>query len=208
MPEYLIVYADDREFDAKAIELANIERGAHIACLKTGVGKVRAATEVTSWLTGALRGSRPRPRIISVGTCASTIPGLLGQLVRPAVALDRDSTPALLTRAGVDPQPILELAHDHMDLETKFVIGTGDGFVANAEHARSLAAKGVQLVDMETHAVAWAALRCYAGRIYSLRYVTDEADPQAATEWQNRLEEARVTLTESVLRLTEGTGDA
>jgi nucleoside phosphorylase len=205
MTDFLVVYADDRELDIEPIRQRNTKTGApRVAVLKTGVGKVRAATEVTNWLTATIRANRPRPVVVSAGTCASTEPGLLGKLLRPALAIDRDSTPSQLKAAGVDPQPHIEL----LEPEGWYVIGTGDGFLANAEHAKALAGKGVHLVDMETHAVAWAALRCYAGRIYSLRYVTDDATESAASDWKSRLSEARVTLTQAVLRLTEEAGHA
>lgn len=201
---YVFVYADDREIDAHLIETERhdlIEQG-RLKLLRTGVGKVRAAMETTTYLTTRLRNRQPRPLVVSIGTCAAIDPTLdlsLDKILRPKVVVDRDATSELLRQASLKPQPPLEL-EDYDDLE--LTIGTGDGFVASPDEAAHLLEQGIQLVDMETHAVAWAALKCFAGPALSVRYVSDVANKTAPRDWTQALSNARRELTDYVLSLT------
>lgn len=201
MRPWLVVYAVDREIDLARITAERGDDLAHgrLTCLRTGVGKVRSATEVNTYLTSALRAHQPRPKILNVGTCASLVEGLGGKLVSASYALDRDSTPEMLLAAGVEPQPVIPLESFN---NSGLTIGTGDGFVANDIEAENLRRRGVSLVDMETHAVAWTALKYLAGKIISLRFVTDTGGDNATKEWIDMLEEARKSLTNAVLELT------
>lgn len=201
---FLMVYADDREIDVAAV-LAQREAwvsAGRLKFLKTGVGKVRAATETTAYLTSRLKARQPRPTVVSIGTCAALDPLLApyaGKIVRPRMTVDRDATPALLEAAKVVPQPAIRL--DDYD-ELNLTIGTGDGFVADELEAKRLLDAGVHLVDMETHAVAWASLKCLAGPALSVRYISDLANVEAPDDWHLSLTQARVALTEYVLQLT------
>lgn len=201
---YVFVYADDRELDLALLmeERGEMIRRNQLKFLKTGVGKVRAATETTTYLTARLRHREPRPLVISIGTCAALDPSLdlkLDKIVRPRRAVDRDATPELLELCNLKSQPMLQLEDsDELDL----TIGTGDGFVADVETGKLLLARGIHLVDMETHAVAWAAMKCYAGQALSVRYVSDVADGEGVRDWVTTLTKARKALTDYVLALT------
>lgn len=191
MSRQLIVYADDREID-----VARVRRERPDACLlRTGVGKLRAVTAVSIYLESTLKAGEESPSVLSVGTCAALVPGLAGEVVRPARAIDRDVTPELLMQAGIEPTPPIELAGGDDEL----TIATGDGFVADEGEAARILAKGAQLVDMETYAVAWAARNSQIGCVGAIRYVSDSADQSAPEEWLRRLETARRCLTEAVL---------
>lgn len=194
----LFVYADDRELDAARLarQLSRHTAAGRVAFLKTGVGKVRASMEVTSYLSSSLRQGKPRPLVVSIGTCASLTEGLLGKVVRPSIVVDRDSTPQLLTAAGLTPQPAIQLLGSD-----KLTLGTGDGFLADPRESEKLLQAGVHLADMETHAVAWAANKCLAGRILAIRYVTDEASNSAVRDWVDRVADGRTKLTDTVLQL-------
>ncbi len=199
----VVVYADDREIDRGAVEAgarSQIARG-DLVLLRTGVGKVRTTMELTRYLTSTLRARRSRPTVLNVGTCAAVVPGLLGEVVRPASAIDRDSTDELLLEAKIPPPPRIELARPD---SRELVIASGDSFLADVDEADRLAAEGVSLVDMETHAVGWASQRCLVGSAHVVRVVVDEARPGAAKLWRESLPKARQYLTEYVLELAGG----
>jgi nucleoside phosphorylase len=200
MSHYVVVFAEEREVDLSRIKVELREEllTGQVTLVQTGVGKVRAATEVTNHLNSAFRSHKPRPTLISVGTCAAWNHELLETLVRPTFAVDRDGTPELLRGAGLTPQPKIRLAG-----ESGLTIGTGDGFVADPREAVRLQGMGIDVVDMETHAVAWAGLRCMVGPTVSVRFVTDIADEAAAKDWESRLDRARTALAGEVLRLTK-----
>jgi hypothetical protein len=184
--EAVIVYADDREIDLAA--LAHLP----ICSLRTGVGKVRAAVEVCTSLSTTLR-EQPDLLVVSVGT-AGSVSGLQGTL-HPSIVTDRDSTPEELRSVGITPQPDIEI---HGGDGT--VLGTGDGF-AGLNDMRLLAARGIELVDMETHAVLWAAQMLGAHNLMSIRHVTDFGD---ARDWEEALIGARTALTREILRMLGG----
>lgn len=201
---WVFAYADDRELDVSAITALREDqiRSGKLKLLRTGVGKARAAMATTTYLTGRLRNRQSRPTVVSIGTCAAIDPSLdlsLDKIVRPSLAVDRDATPELLHAANIRPQPVIQL-EDPDDLE--LTIGTGDGFLADPLEAKKLLDRGIQLVDMETHAVAWASLQCLAGPALSVRYVSDVAGTGAERDWVQALAKARAALTEYVLSLT------
>jgi nucleoside phosphorylase len=188
----LITYADDRELDARRIR----QELPDAVLLRTGVGKLRSATAVSLYLQSNIREDAARVVVVSVGTCAGLVPGLAGQLVRPARTIDRDCTPELMRQAGIEPTPPIDLTGADSQ---QLTIATGDGFVADETEAARILDSGAQLVDMETYAVAWAVQNSQAGTVRAIRYVSDAADPNAPQDWVNRLDTARRCLTEAVL---------
>lgn len=202
---FLVTFADDREIDVAEITAQRDAwvRSGRLKFLRTGVGKVRAATEVTSYLTNQLKARQPRPHVVSVGTCIALDPTLtehIDKIVRPCRAVDRDAAPPeLLEAAHIKRPSVIPLDDaDHLNL----TIGTGDGFVSGPTEVARLLAAGVHLVDMETHAVGWASLRCLAGPALSVRYVSDLVNSEAPQDWSLVLARARVVLTEYILQIT------
>ncbi|MFI0240538.1 nucleosidase [Streptomyces sp. NPDC016845] len=139
--------------------------------LVTGMGKVRAAME----LTRALSTARPRA-IVNLGTAGALKDGLNG-IVEVSRVVQHDLPDDVLhqlsgTHHGrpltISPHPGATLA-------------TGDAFIADGRTRRQLAAHA-DLVDMEGYAIASVAER-FALPVRIVKYVSDRADESAQRSW-------------------------
>ncbi|MEW1648191.1 nucleosidase [Streptomyces sp. NPDC091219] len=139
--------------------------------LITGMGKVRAAME----LTLALSSARPR-EVVNVGT-AGALKDSPNAVVEVARVIQHDLPDDVLHQLSgayygspltVRPGPGLTLA-------------TGDSFIADSR-TRTLLAERADLVDMEGYAVASVAQR-FGLPVRIVKYVSDQADESAATAW-------------------------
>jgi nucleoside phosphorylase len=199
----VFVYADDREVDRSRVEevLGSALRQGRVVLLRTGVGKVRTTMALTRYLSTALASGRGKPTVVNLGTCSSVVPGLLGEVVRPVVAVDRDlATQDRLLEVKIPAPPPIPLAGgDARGLS----IASGDSFLTDVGQADVLAAAGVSLVDMETHSVGWVTQQSHAPSPHVIRVVTGEVRPDAIRAWKGALPSVRSLLTQNVLCLSE-----
>ena len=172
---------------ALAEEVAAVPSG--IEVLVTGAGKIRAAAELASRLSV---GARPAV-VVNIGTAGAVdaavsgvveigyvtehdfpheaIESLLGIRLPRGYLLRRDEPPA---PADAPPAGVAAIA-------------TGDVFVADAEQARRIAATGIHLVDMESHAYAAVCAR-FAVPFRCVKVVSDTADADAGESWLDTIE--------------------
>ncbi|MET9498799.1 nucleosidase [Streptomyces sp. NPDC006552] len=139
--------------------------------LITGMGKVRAAMELTRVLSSA------RPRVIvNLGTAGALRDSLSG-IVEVSRVIQHDLPDGVLHRLSgahygrpltISPHPGATLA-------------TGDAFVADGR-TRAHLAERADLVDMEGYAIATVAER-FALPVRIVKYVSDHADESAQRAW-------------------------
>jgi hypothetical protein len=195
LTSWLLTYSDDRELDFAA--LAHLK---NLKLLKTGVGKVQAATNLSSYLTSSLRTGQDKPEVISVGTCVALEGGSAGNVIEPQWAIDRDVVADVLEARGLTPPPSVRLA----GVEGVHV-GSGDALLTSRD-LEMLGARGINWVDTDAHSLGWVSIRCLAGRTRVVRYVTHSVESGPPKDWAKALELAKQALTTSVLQLTaEGT---
>lgn len=158
---------------ALELELIGTRLPDQISQVMTGVGKVNAACAVTR----ALAEYKPS-LVVNFGTAGAIQAGLGGLLeVGRVIQHDIDAEP-LAPRGRTPFEPEL----DQFDSGWPGVIcATGDRFVTG--HDPWLAARKVDLVDMELYAIAAACARAHTPW-RSFKYVTDAADEQAGRDWQ------------------------
>lgn len=200
MTSWVVVYSDDRELDVAQINYQRDKqvRSGQLKLLKTGPGKVSAATALAGYLSSSLRaGNRSQPpQVISVGLAQTSEWTFVGTTVNPGSAIDRDMTPQELVLRGVEPFPIVKL-----DASAGVNIASGDGLVISIAEVMRLRERDVYLMDVDSHAVGWVSIRCLAGRAKSVRYVTHEvASPPKS--WEKTYLQACKELTGAVLQLT------
>ncbi|MEU8693740.1 nucleosidase [Streptomyces sp. NPDC048665] len=139
--------------------------------LVTGMGKVRAAVE----LTLALSSARPR-EIVNVGT-AGSLRDLPCGVVEVSQVIQHDLPDEVLHRlSGVHYSRPLTVRP-----EPGPTLATGDAFVADGR-TRALLAERADLVDMEGYAIAAVAER-FGVPVRIVKYVSDQADESAEREW-------------------------
>lgn len=201
MISWVVTYSDDRELDVNQLsyERAAQLKSGQLKLLKTGTGKVPAATTLANYLTSSLRaGKTQAPQVISVGVAATFEPALVGQMVTPELAADRDANPQELVMRGLSPAPVVKL-----DGLPGVYISSGDSPLVSEAQREMLVSRSLLVVDQDSHAVGWIAIRCLAGRAKSVRYVTHLFDSPPRF-WEKSYEKARKDLTASVLQLTAG----
>lgn len=203
MTGWVVVYSDDRELNLQEINHAREKeiKSGKLKLLKTGSGKVPAATALAGYLSSSLRAGKANPpKVISVGLAMTTEWTFVGQVVTPSAAIDRDISADLLKARGVDPSPVIKL----MGTEA-LGIASGDSLRISSEELMYFRERNVHLLDMDSHAVGWVSIKCLAGRAHSVRYVTHDVDTTPKS-WEKTYMQASKELTESVLTLTaEGT---
>lgn len=194
---WVLVYSDDRELNLSAFHgMSNLK------LLKTGPGKVQAATMLSNYLTSSLRAGGIKPEVISVGTAQALQSGSEGCVVSPEWAIDRDIPIELLKARGLVAPPSVRLGG------TQGVnMGSGDSELT-AEAVEGLQGRNINWVDTDAHSLGWVSIRCLAGRVHAVRYVTHSVGSAPPKDWGKALEQARPVLTTSVLQLTAAGVDA
>ncbi|WP_394427898.1 nucleosidase [Streptomyces sp. SGAir0957] len=152
--------------------------------LVTGMGKVRAAME----LTRALSSAQARPRaIVNLGT-AGALKDTLSGIVEVSRVIQHDLPDDVLHQLSgahygrpltISPSPGATLA-------------TGDAFIADGR-ARTRLAEHADLVDMEGYAIASVAER-FGVPVRIVKYVSDQADESAQRAWPDAAAEASGVL--------------
>jgi adenosylhomocysteine nucleosidase len=158
--------------------------------LYTGVGKVQAAYA----LTHRLAESRPS-LIVNLGTAGSARvkPGVVVHC-RRFVQRDMDAR-ALGLAAGVTPfsdMPAMLSYGMAIDGLPEAVCGTGDSFATHQELDHDI-------VDMEAYALALVALREQVP-FACLKYISDGADLNSATDWSQALRVAADALAQALAK--------
>lgn len=170
--------------------------------LYTGVGKVNAAYRLTlrlrQWQTE--RSVLP-DLVVNLGSAGSaTFP--TGTVVNCTAFIQRDfdttaiGTPSFATPFENTPTSI---PGKRLPGFSEGICGTGDAFVTDSVPDSTPIPWNV--VDMEAYALAKV---CYFEQIpfVSLKYITDGADGQAATSWEEALEHAALALRKALNELT------
>lgn len=199
MSDWVVVYSDDRELDLQQLSYKREKqlRSGQLKLLKTGPGKVPAATVLAGYLSSSLRAGKANPpRVISVGLAATSEWTFVGLTVSPYAAIDRDITPQALKDRGLVPAPLVKL-----DGLPPTPIASGDSLEFSSSELMRLRERGVDLMDIDSHAIGWVSIRCLAGRAKVVRYVTHEVDSPPKS-WEKTYVQAAKTLTEEVLQLT------
>ena len=141
--------------------------------LITGVGKVRAASALSAVL------ARQRPsRLINLGTAGSLREGLSGTHVVGRVE-----------QHDFDDATIRALTGEHHGAPIPLgtggpVLGSGDAFIDSGSARENLRARGIDLVDMEGYAVAFAAAQ-FGLPVTLVKTVSDGAGEGAGATWQD-----------------------
>lgn len=170
---------------ALAEEVAHLDG---VEILVTGVGKAVAAAALSHRLAV---GQRPSV-VVNVGTAGALDPDVSGVLEVgfvtqhdfPYLAIEALTGPADRAYAlvpGAPPQPVAEVPPGAV------AVASGDVFVADAEHARAIAARGISLVDMEAYAYA-AACAAFAVPMRCVKAVSDFADADAGDHWLDTID--------------------
>jgi adenosylhomocysteine nucleosidase len=176
---------------ALAEEVAQVR---DVEVLVTGVGKAVAAATL-----GRRLADGPLPTlVVNVGTAGAVGPvptglheiGFVTQHDFPYAAIELLVGPVdrgFLLAPSLPPQPTKAAPTDVMTL------ATGDVFVADAQQAASIAAAGVQLVDMEAFAYA-ATCAAFAVPFRCVKAVSDTADANAGETWLDSIDACAVAL--------------
>jgi adenosylhomocysteine nucleosidase len=142
----------------------------------TGVGKINAALSTHH----AIQIHKPK-LIINYGT-AGKISQRCHGLVNVNRVIQRDMNAEPLAPRGITP--LSSGPHEFVRADEGFTCATGDSFVTAVDPW--LTSHNVDVVDMELFAIAFAAyLNAIPWRAY--KYITDEADDNAADHWQERV---------------------
>lgn len=152
----------------------------------TGVGKVNAAYTLTRELTARKLMKRSPKRVINLGTAGSKI-FKTGSLVacNQFVQHDMNVTPLgfALGETPFEELPvILEVPALFPDMDHG-ICGTGDSFVTGEIELPC------DVMEMEAYALAKVCIH-EAIPFAAIKYITDGADADAATDWQERLRHA------------------
>ena len=200
MTGWVVVYSDDRELDVAGInyQRERMIRSGKLKLLKTGSGKVPAATALAGYLTSSLRtGSRTQPpQVVSVGLAQTSEWTFVGMTVEPYTAIDLDMTPQELVNRGIEPHPVVKLQG-----LPPTAIASGDSMNISSEQMMRLREREVYLMDVDSHAIGWVSIRCLAGRTRSVRFVTHEVGTTPKS-WEKSYAQACKELTATVLQLT------
>ena len=169
--------------------------------LYTGVGKVNATYELTTYLSMHIARAKPK-LVINYGTAGSR-KIKKGQLVDCTKFVQRDmDVTGLGFMKGQTPFenniPII-LDYDHVEFNPigrKASCGSGDSFVEDRLNYYG------EVVDMEAYALAKV---CYHNDIpfISFKYITDGADEQSHEDWEKNLANGIVEFKERILKELE-----
>lgn len=160
--------------------------------LVTGVGKMRAAAALASVL------ARQRPsRVINLGTAGGLREGIRGTQVVGRVE-----------QHDFEDEKIFGLTGEHfgaaIDLGVSGpVLGSGDSFVDSAATRAGLAARGIDLVDMEGYAIAFTAHQ-FGLPVTLVKEISDPADEGAAKTWRESIDDCAERLGEWLYRELRG----
>lgn len=162
MSRYLVV-------SATRAEAAHVPPGLPVVI--TGIGKTRAATEMTRAL---MEIDRTGLVVLNIGTAGALREGREG-LFLPSTVINHDISAEALRALGYDPR-------DELTLEggDDTVLASGDTFVTDPVVRDRLAARA-DLVDMEGYAVAFAC-DALGVPVRLIKHVSDSADA-GAMEW-------------------------
>ncbi len=160
----------------------------------TGVGKINAAIELCSriavhdmnWANQHVA-QQTITEIINYGTAGivSKKP-LIGQVVQPDIIVQRDMLAEPQAPRGVTPFEISDTAGPiALNTNSNITLGTGDSFVMELDPWFEYA--NIDLVDMEAFALAKVANR-YKIPFSCYKYVSDFADENAASAWQENVD--------------------
>lgn len=160
--------------------------------LVTGVGKVRAAAALASVL------ARQRPsRVINLGTAGGLREGIEGTQVAGRVE-----------QHDFEDEKIFGLTGEHFGAPIELgvsgpVLGSGDAFVDSAAMRAGLAARGIDLVDMEGYAIAFTAQQ-FGLPVTLVKEISDPADEGAAKTWRESIDDCAERLGEWLRRELRG----
>lgn len=171
---------------ALAEEVAHVDG---VEVLVTGVGKALAAARLARRLADG-----PLPHIvINLGTAGALVPGVTG-VVEVGYVTQHDFpygaiealvggrvTRAYRLAAELAPTPVHDVPADAL------AVASGDTFVTDVEHARTIAGLGAQLVDMESYAYA-ATCASFDVALRCVKAVSDRADADAGASWIDSIE--------------------
>ena len=155
--------------------------------LHTGVGKVNAAIQLTSYLL-----SHPVSLVINYGTAGSrNIP--VGELVKCTKFVQRDMDKTALgfklgeTAYETDVPMIIDYGEG-------LTCGTGDNFVQDVNKELDI----IDVFDMEAYALAKV---CYVFNVpfVSYKYISDNADDDSPSDWEKNLADGILKFEEEVL---------
>ena len=157
--------------------------------LYTGVGKINAAIAVTEAIV-----SGKRQNLINYGTAGALNYAVNGlNRVNHIVQRDMDVR-ALGFELGYTPFDSL----GHIDLGgTGVSLSTGDNFVINPPELPT------DIVDMEAYAIAKVS-RLFEINFECWKYVSDNANDDAALNWQENVTKGAVTFIDTVIKPLEG----
>ena len=188
-------------------EVAHVPPG--VAVTVTGVGKARAAAGLAHRLA-----TTPRPSlIVNIGT-AGAVDGLVTGLVEVTWITQHDFPYEAIEQLigervargyalgvgppGVGPLGIGSVPRLQPEAPSgATALATGDVFVADAEHAASLSAQGIHLVDMEAYAFA-AVCAEFDIPFRCVKVVSDTADSDAGASWLDTIDACARSLADWV----------
>ncbi len=156
--------------------------------LYTGVGKVNAAIAATE----AVLATKPK-HLINFGTAGALTEGVSGMhRIRHLVQRDMDVRPLgfELGHTPFDTTGHIDLGGDGLTL------GTGDHFVTTPPELMT------DLVDMEAYALAKVA-RTFGIEFHCYKYVSDQADGEAADSWAENVAKGARLFVETVIKPLE-----
>jgi adenosylhomocysteine nucleosidase len=170
-------------------EVAHVRPGNGIEVLVTGVGKAVAAAVLAKRLADGPHVGL----VVNVGT-AGSVDGVITGLVEidyvtqhdlPYEAIDELTADDVVRGYALSPgQPPESRARP---APTAHALATGDVFVADAEHARRIAASGIHVVDMEGFAFA-ATCAVFGVPMRCIKIVSDFADQDAGESWLDTID--------------------
>lgn len=167
--DLLIIAALESELKREALP-------AGVNVVYTGVGKINA-----SIVTYQAIGQHQPTCIINFGTAGKINPQIHG-LLEIGTVIQRDMDAEPLAPRGKTPFSHMPIKYHSQT--GMFVCGTGDSFVNS--HDQWLHEQKVDLVDMELYAIA-AVAHHHQIPWRSFKYITDDANQDSATDWQDRV---------------------
>lgn len=156
----------------------------------SGVGKINATVASIQ----AIHQFQPQ-RIVNFGTVGKINPALHG-LLEIGKVIQRDMMTAPLAPRG--QTPFCSKPSEYFSLGGTHICGTGDNFVT--AHDPWLISQGIDVVDMELFAIANAAYQ-FSIPWQSFKYITDDANADAGTEWQQRVNHGQELYMEKLAEL-------
>lgn len=179
----LVIVALETELNAKNLP-------PNLPIIYTGVGKVNAALATI----GAIDRYKP-DIIINFGTAGGITVTATGLLTVGRV-IQRDMIAEPLAPRGITP--FSNGPHEFISIKGGITCGTGDSFVTTRDDW--LYFNKVDVVDMELFAIAAAAHR--AGVVWiSYKFISDNANDEAATDWQRKINDGEKLFLEELSNL-------